>query len=377
MQSVIKSLMDFISANFQLFTIRSINQELLPVNLQDFSSLLDALKSLGTDVCYKEEDIHQLAGKALSSATRAHFFVKEKKCVGIYVKVFSETDSILICVSIWHAESSCRSTIYSLTPDGFEGQYWYQSLERVLTSILTRSHKAELPTAASFDELPDSRSFRISVHTHSYSDALHDLIDSGHSYFMIDLHGEICTDIERGRIKILFCGSFNPLHEGHVGLFQVSLSHISEKHPHIEAAFELSVVNADKGRIVEQVLHRAAQFAGRYNLIITQAATFIEKARIFPNTIFVVGFDTIVRVLKMEYYGGTEKGLVGFLREFEELNCSFLVGGRVVDDRRSFMTMSQVVFTEKTKKYAHLFQPIDTFRLDISSTELRKIHSLS
>lgn len=47
--------------------------------------------------------------------------------------------------------------------------------------------------------------------------------------------------------------------------------------------------------------------AGRWHVILSRAALFLEKARLFPNTKFIVGLDTALRVLDKKYYSNSEK----------------------------------------------------------------------
>ena len=56
-----------------------------------------------------------------------------------------------------------------------------------------------------------------------------------------------------------------------------------------------------------------------------QAPLYTIKAKLFPDSIFVVGYDTAIRLVDPKYYGGH----VGMLLQFAELRslgCRFLVG---------------------------------------------------
>ena len=84
----------------------------------------------------------------------------------------------------------------------------------------------------------------------------------------------------------------------------------------------------DRTRKVEGVLPepppsvRIAQFAGRYTIFASTAPTFIEKARLFPGTVFVVGYDTAARILHPRYYGNSHEalrqGLDGLVKAAEQ-----------------------------------------------------------
>src|SRR5713101_3806852 len=98
---------------------------------------------------------------------------------------------------------------------------------------------------------------------------------------------------------VLFPGSFNPLHEGHV-----LLAPVAEELRQQPLAFEISVTNVDKPPLAgETVRHRLAQFAWKSPVELTRAPTFVEKSRLFPRTTFVIGADTAERLVAPKYYG--------------------------------------------------------------------------
>src|SRR5215831_14178359 len=98
---------------------------------------------------------------------------------------------------------------------------------------------------------------------------------------------------------VLFPGSFNPVHEGHV-----LLARVAEELRQQPLAFEISVANVDKPPLAgETVRHRVAQFAWKSPVELTRAPTFVEKSRLFPGTTFVIGADTAERLVAARYYG--------------------------------------------------------------------------
>src|SRR5256885_4717355 len=83
--------------------------------------------------------------------------------------------------------------------------------------------------------------------------------------------------------SVLFPGSFNPMHEGHV-----LLARVAEEHTQQPLAFELSVTNVDKPPLPGQtVRQRLAPFAWKAPVELTRAPTFVEKARLFPRRHFL------------------------------------------------------------------------------------------
>ncbi len=127
-------------------------------------------------------------------------------------------------------------------------------------------------------------------------------------------------------------------------------------------------MNVDKPPITEdEVLRRTEQFRGRGRVALTRAPTFIEKGRLFPGSVFVLGWDTAVRLVEPRYYGDGEAMRAAF-EELRALGCRFLVAGRAVDG--TFMTLADI---ELPRGFASMFEAIPEamFRVDVSSTERR------
>ncbi|MCG8348521.1 MAG: hypothetical protein MI924_12185 [Chloroflexales bacterium] len=161
----------------------------------------------------------------------------------------------------------------------------------------------------------------------------------------------------------ILSGSFNPLHAGHVALATAAATQTG-----LPAFFELPVVNADKGTLdASDVARRLAQFQGKYTLILSRAPLFSQKAKLFLGSVFVIGYDTAVRLLAPRYYGGAA-GMQQALAAIRAAGCSFLVAGRVSDGQ--FHTLANVAVAPD---FRDLFidLPETAFRVDISSTELR------
>lgn len=115
--------------------------------------------------------------------------------------------------------------------------------------------------------------------------------------------------------KLILPGSFNPTHNGHILMARIAseLCPATWRGDDPKVHFELSVRNVDKPwltyksateRLInytqtkENSIHRP--FLGEF--IFTHAPLFAEKAAIFPECIFVVGYDTFARISDAKYY---------------------------------------------------------------------------
>lgn len=167
-----------------------------------------------------------------------------------------------------------------------------------------------------------------------------------------------------GENLLLLPGSFNPLHEGHRKLLETA-----ERSSGRNGILELSVQNVDKPPLSSlEIRRRLAPIEGRYNLLLTHAATFLEKAKLLPGTLFLIGADTAKRLLNEAYCppGYNLERLLGSLRE---LNCRFMVAGREEDG--NFLELEDLGLPQEQ---GTLFEsiPEESFRYDISSSELRQ-----
>jgi hypothetical protein len=103
------------------------------------------------------------------------------------------------------------------------------------------------------------------VRTETPHDPLTEFLDGRVEAVCIEPDGQVRDDGPRPHLVVP--GSFNPMHEGHLGLGEVA-ARLSGA----PAAYELSVLNADKPPLIpEEVRRRLGQFAGRAPLWLTRA----------------------------------------------------------------------------------------------------------
>jgi hypothetical protein len=161
----------------------------------------------------------------------------------------------------------------------------------------------------------------------------------------------------------VLCGAFHPLHYGHQELRRVAEQRLGGP-----IYYEMSLRNVDKPPLDYLTIERRrAQFT-EHPLALTSAPTFAEKASAMPGVVFVVGVDTAERIIQPRYYGGSADAMRQSLANVRDRCCRFLVAGRKLADR--FQTLDDLAIPPE---FAGLFEaiPAETFRADVSSTELR------
>ncbi len=177
---------------------------------------------------------------------------------------------------------------------------------------------------------------------------------------LVQADGSVQADAAvRGTI---LAGAFNPLHAGHRSLLAAA-SAFSGLPPY----FELSVANADKGTLeTAEVLRRSRQFAGQHELLLSREPLFTARAELYPGSMFVVGYDTAIRLVAPRYYDG-EAGMQAAFERVRRAGCRFIVAGRL--HQGQFRTLRDI---DMPAELADCFIELPDFRVDVSSTELRQ-----
>lgn len=173
------------------------------------------------------------------------------------------------------------------------------------------------------------------------------------------------THTNRSTGLVLVSGSFNPLHHGHLGMAEVAARRTGRR-----VAFELSVLNPDKGLISgAELRRRVGQFGSRASVWLTRAATFAQKAALFEGAVFVVGADTAARVVQTRFYDDSVERMRQAMQTIRAAGCRFLVAGRA-DGEGRFVGLDALAIPAE---FRDLFDGLsaDEFRVDVSSTRLR------
>jgi nicotinic acid mononucleotide adenylyltransferase len=162
---------------------------------------------------------------------------------------------------------------------------------------------------------------------------------------------------------LVFPGSFDPLHEGHLRMAVVAQNIAGRP-----IDFELSVTNVDKPALdYLELQSRTAQFPGR-SLWLTRAATFLEKLDIFPAGTFVMGADTYERLADPKYYGGSVEATERAVHQIATRARGLIVFGR--ERKGVYEDPAQLDLPPALRKVT-TFVSQNEFRMDISSTALR------
>jgi nicotinic acid mononucleotide adenylyltransferase len=209
-----------------------------------------------------------------------------------------------------------------------------------------------------------------------------------------------CPVVPNG--SLVFPGSFNPPHDGHITLAQAAIkaamhnmSKVTTYRKQPPIFMELSLTNADKPAIdpaiVSERVHRFLQLGNlpdQWGILLTRAPLFAQKVAClndcivdqsegaFPKMSFVIGTDTLVRIINPKYYGNEESAMLEAIRSMKGVH--FVVGGRLEQTKGSssppkFVAGGDEVFSlpKDVQEMFTIIQESD-FRKDISSSEIRE-----
>jgi hypothetical protein len=169
-----------------------------------------------------------------------------------------------------------------------------------------------------------------------------------------------------GSNPAILSGAFNPLHAGHARIAKLGADLLNKT-----VVMEITILNPDKPPLdYYEIERRTKQFSADQSLLLTRAATFEEKARLFPGATFLVGADTLRRIAMDRYYHNNPAACRTCLEYIAGRGCRFLVFGR--DMGTGFMQLADLDLPDVLRDICRDVPP-EIFREDISSTSIRKM----
>jgi len=250
-------------------------------------------------------------------------------------------------------------------PEGLDGVVFLGVAIRLADRTAVVSHRTVLPTA--------SRADRQHLAALELLGTLRRVLQLFRATEAVCLEAERYAVVGDTQVETMLSGSFNPVHIGHFEMAEYVQKALSKK-----VHFEISVENVDKSELDQaESLERALPICLMYDIVLTRAKTFRQKAGLFKKSCFLVGTDTIGRIAQSRYYLD-QNDRDQALQELLELEVRFLVFGRTMDDSFSTSSKDQLRYTrlEDMDLPASLLQICtsvdeDQFRQDVSSRDLR------
>jgi hypothetical protein len=270
-----------------------------------------------------------------------------------------------------------RTQAWSVTlPEGEERAWEERINAMLLLNLLAIAKEVGFELALEHDDrvVPDASISRQSADWHEvFHPALPNLMAGRCRWLACDFLGAVNfrpAPADADLPRLLLPGSFRPLHEGHVAMAEAA-----SRLAGLSCGYEISLFHPEKPPLdFIAIRSRLGGFAGHHcRLYLTNAPTYIEKARLFPGCTFVVGHDSALRIVAPRFYGGPS-ARDAVLEELERLGTRFLVFGRV-DASGEFRDFSAEDFEHPISGFlGRVATPVpgEVFRLDISSTEVRR-----
>ena len=280
-------------------------------------------------------------------------------------KIASETKSkYLIGISI---TASLATTYTKIGDHKFYIVLQTSSYTKSVACILdknTRSRKEEEELIANYVMHLLGEACGIKVNKPSHSEDVDISKTNAEKSWVKLLNNEVnYVSSSKSKPELIFPGSFNPLHEGHI-----RMRDLAEKKTGMQTTFEICAKNADKPPLTFQEIKRTLdQFDENDSWVMTSAGRFSEKAEMFPNSVFIIGADTLLRVFDEKFYS-SNKDMNEHVERFNDHNIHFLVFGRKVNDK--FISLEDINIPSRIRSRCTGFNE-GSFRDDISSTEIR------
>lgn len=165
--------------------------------------------------------------------------------------------------------------------------------------------------------------------------------------------------------NIIFSGSFDPCHKNHVQMATIASNKFN-----MQVIFEISIKNVDKPPIdyisLEERINSIKNNINEVvlkDIVITNAPLFAQKAELFPNSIFIVGTDTVQRIFNVKYYRNADNQKSLF-EHFIAHKIKFLV----------FQRKDKELIIPDEVKSIFITVPINEYQDDgMSSTSMRQL----
>jgi hypothetical protein len=131
---------------------------------------------------------------------------------------------------------------------------------------------------------------------------------------------------------------------------------------------ELSILNVDKPALDRtEIEHRVVTIGNYRPYWLTRAATFAQKALLFPRATFLIGEDTLHRILDGRYYASERDRDIAH-RTLVETECRLLLFGRLTSGK--FQATDPSDLPRPLRAICDVVSEQE-FRIDVSSTENR------
>lgn len=128
---------------------------------------------------------------------------------------------------------------------------------------------------------------------------------------------------------VMLPGSFNPMHDGHITALQ-SACELN----HTDGIFEMSVVNVDKPPLsFDDIIARISTFNSK-PVVLTNAPLFTDKDKLFPGVSYVIGVDTVIRLINPKYTNGDSDLMIENILKMTFNNTKFYVLPRLFGSAR-------------------------------------------
>jgi len=171
------------------------------------------------------------------------------------------------------------------------------------------------------------------------------------------------ADHDEREKTVMFAGAFNPVHEGHQRIAAMAAQRCG-----MPVTWELSIANVDKLPLdFIEITNRLAGLKSR-RVLLSRAATFVEKATRTPGCTFAVGADTIERVGDLRYYGGDAARRDAAIMSIAKCGCRFLVFGRLLSG--DFRGLKNLDLPPALRALCDEV-PESEFRYDLASSQIR------